>query len=79
VVKKQLFVNGVVAGVPVISNQNELPGRGYTWRVQIPFLVSYQSSDQTTTERYIVVMMIVKVPTTVNPEGIGIDQFAMMQ
>ena len=61
IAQNQLFVNGVVSGAPVISNQGELPGRGYVWRIQMPFLVTYQSA----------------VPTSVNPAGIGIDQFVM--
>src|SRR5579872_2118197 len=46
IIQKQLTVNGVVVGSPVISNQGMLPGRGYTWRIQIPFLVTYQISDK---------------------------------
>jgi intracellular multiplication protein IcmL len=77
VVKAKLFVNGVVSAPPVISNQGVLPGHGYSWRVQIPMLVSYQSAEETKTEKYIVSMTIVKVPTNINPKGIGIEQFEM--
>ncbi len=77
ITQNQLFVNGVVSGPPVISNQGELPGRGYTWRIQIPFLVTYQSADKTSKASYTVVITIVKIPTTTNPAGIGIDQFVM--
>lgn len=79
IVQKQLFVNGVVAGTPVIANQGDLPGRGFVWRIQIPFLVVYQSSSDTTTANYFVVLSLVRVPTSVNPQGIGIDQFVMAQ
>lgn len=75
--QNQLFVNSVVAGPPVISNQGDLPGRGYSWRVQIPFLVTYQSAGVSTRRDFTVVLTIVKVPTDVNPMGIGIDQFFM--
>jgi intracellular multiplication protein IcmL len=77
ITKQKLFVNGVVSAPPVISNQGELPGHGYSWRVQIPFLVTYQSSQESKTENYYVSMTIVKVPTTINPQGIGIEQFDM--
>lgn len=77
IVKNQIFVSGVVAGVPVISNQGPLPGKGYVWRVQIPFLVSYQSSETVRKDNFIVVITIVHVPTNINPQGIGIDQFVM--
>ncbi len=79
IVKNQLFVSGVVVGDPVISNQGELPDVGYAWRVQIPFLVTYQSANITTKRRYLVIVSIVKVPTIENPQGIGIDQFVTVQ
>lgn len=75
VVQGQLFVNGVVVGTPVISNQGPLPGRGYVWRVQIPFLVTFQSANTLDKKRYMVAVTIVHVPTSDNPQGIGIDQF----
>jgi intracellular multiplication protein IcmL len=78
IVAKKLFVNGVVSGTPVISNQGEIPGKGYVWRVQIPFLVVYQSSETTSKRNYTVVITIVRVPTEINPQGIGIDQFVMV-
>jgi intracellular multiplication protein IcmL len=77
VVKAQLIVQGVVTGPPVIANQGELPGHGYSWRVQIPFLVTYLSAGESKSQTYYVIMMVVKVPTTVNPQGIGIDTFDM--
>ena len=79
IVKSQLFVTGVVSGAPVISNQGPLPGRDYVWRVQIPFLVTYQSANTTTQQFFVVVLSVVKVPTSVNPQGIGIDQFLMVK
>jgi hypothetical protein len=73
----QLFVNSIVYGTPVISNQGELPDKGYTWRVQIPLLVVYESANSSSTQKYIVILTIVKVPTHINPRGIGVDQFVM--
>jgi intracellular multiplication protein IcmL len=76
--QNQLFVSGVVVGAPVISNQGDLPGRGYVWRIQLPFLVTYQSAEKVSREYYTVIVTIVKVPTWINPTGIGIDQFVMV-
>lgn len=77
VTKGQLFVNGVVAGTPVITNQGDLPGMGYSWQVQIPFLVTYQSAEQVESKRYLVRMSIVKVPTELNADAIGIETFVL--
>ena len=78
IVKSQLFVNSIVVGAPVIANQGSLPNKGEAWRVQIPFLVTYQSANITRQENYMVVLTIVRVPTSTNPQGIGIDQFKMV-
>lgn len=77
ITKAQLIVQSVVAGAPVIANQGPLPGHGYTWRVQIPFLVTYLSAGESKSRHYYVVMMLVRVPTNINPQGIGIDTFEM--
>lgn len=76
--QRQLFVNGVVSGPPIIASQGNYFGRGYVWHVQIPFLVTYQSSEETSQSRYLVLMTIVRVSTLINPTGIGIDQFVMV-
>lgn len=75
IVERQLFISGVVVGQPVISNEGNLPGIGYTWRIQVPFLVTFKSSNDSTQRRYMVIVTMVKVPTSQNPQGIGIDQF----
>lgn len=75
IVERQLFISGVVSGTAVIANEGPLPGADYAWRVQIPFLVTYQSSDTTSKRNNMVIVTIIKVPTSVNPQGIGIDRF----
>ncbi len=77
ITQNQLFVNGVVSGPVVISNQGELPSIGYAWRVQMPFLVTYQSAQSSSHDSFTVLMTIVKVSTSKNPAGIGIEQFIM--
>ena len=77
ITQNQLFVNSVVAGAPVISNAGELPGKGYVWRIQIPFLVTYQSSDTVEKKNFTVILTIVRVSTAKNPAAIGVDQFVM--
>lgn len=73
----KLFVNGVVSAPPVISNQGSLGGYERVWRIQIPFLVTYQGAENTQNANYMVTLMVVKVPTTENPAAIAIDQFVM--
>ena len=75
--QKQLIVSSVVSGPPVIANEGDLKGR-YLWRVQIPFLVTYESSEGVSYNHYTVIVTIAKVSTSINPTGIGIEQFLMV-
>ncbi len=76
IAQNKLFVTGVVNGTPVISNQGEIDDI-YSWRVQIPFLVTYQSAQSSQQKKFTVLITVVRVPTAEDPLGIGIDQFVM--
>jgi intracellular multiplication protein IcmL len=77
VVKGQVFVYGVVTNPPVIVNQGMRPGHPYSWHMQIPFLVTYQGAEESQSSNYYVILTMVRVPTTENPDGIGIETFEM--
>jgi hypothetical protein len=47
------------------------------WEIQLPFLVTYQSSEKMVRKSFLVRMKIVKVPTYLNSAGIGVDGFIM--
>jgi len=76
IAQKKLFVNGVVSGAPVISNEGYLSS-GYTWRIQLPFLVTYQAGEGNSQQNYTVIITVIKIPTNIEPMGIGIDQIVM--
>ena len=76
--RDKLFAYGIINGTPLISNQGDLPGLGYSWRVQIPFLATFMSAEEKTQQDYMVLVTIVKVPTYISPQGIGIEQFMMV-
>lgn len=77
IAKNKLSVTSVVTAPSVISNSGQYPGLGMAWRIQIPFLVGYEGAENVTMQRFTVTLTIVRVPTTQNPAGIGIDQFVM--
>ncbi len=74
VIDKKLIVSAVATGAPVILEQGLLFGT-YTWRVQMPMLVTYQSASQFSQQSVTVTMLITRVPTLSSPLGIGIAQF----
>lgn len=77
ITQNKLFVNGIVFGPPVIANQGPLAGFSRAWRIQLPFLVTYQGAESAKTATFLVTIMVVKIPTNENPKGIAIDQFVM--
>lgn len=74
VIAKKLVVSAVATGTPVILDQAVINGR-YSWKVQIPLLVSYQSPNEQTQKPVIVMMIISRVPTVDMPKGIAIVSF----
>lgn len=71
---KKLVVSAVATGAPIILQQGLLSGV-YSWRVQIPMLVTYQSASQFSRQSITVTMLITRVSTLNSPQGIGIAQF----
>ena len=76
VTAKKLIVTAVATGAPVIQEQGVLLGR-YTWRVQMPMLVSYQSANQVSQQNVMVNMLITRISTLSSARGIGIAQFVV--
>ena len=74
VIAKKLVVSAVATGTPVILDQAVISGR-YSWKIQIPLLVSYQSPNEQTQKPVIVMMIISRVPTVDMPKGIAIVSF----
>ena len=74
VIAKKLVVSAVATGTPVILDQAVIDGR-YSWRIQIPLLVSYQSPSEQTQRPIVVMMIISRVPNVDMPKGIAVVSF----
>lgn len=72
----KLFISAVVNAPPIIANQGEMSGV-YGWQIQVPLLVTYQSAQNSEQSKYTVLITLIRVPTTIDPTGVGIDQFVM--
>ena len=71
---KKLVVSAVATGAPVILQKGVLNGR-YSWRIQMPMLVTYQSASEFSQQNLNVTMLVTRVDTLNSPRGIGIAQF----
>jgi len=74
VIQKKLVVSAVATGAPVVLDQGNIDGT-YTWRVQMPMLVTYQSASQTARQPVVVTMVIQRISTLNSARGIGISSF----
>jgi len=71
---KNLVVSAVATGAPIILQEGVVSGR-YTWRVQMPMIVTYQSGSQISQQSLIITMLVTRISTLNSPQGIGIAQF----
>lgn len=72
--QRKIIVSAVVSGAPVITSQGMLSGR-YAWKVQLPLLVTYVSSSERFQKNYLITMVIVRVSTVDNQNGVAVAQF----
>lgn len=73
---KKLVVSAVATRAPIILQKGILNNR-YSWRVQMPILVIYQSASEFSQQNNVVTMLITRVSTLNSPRGIGIAQFVV--
>ena len=71
---KKLVVSAVATGSPVILDKGIVDGR-YTWKVNIPLLITYESASERTQQSVSVTMLISRIQTVNHPEGIAIESF----
>ena len=71
---KKLVVSAVATSAPVILQKGVLNGN-YSWRIQMPILVTYQSASEFSQQNLNVTMLVSRVDTLNSPRGIGIAQF----
>lgn len=70
---KKLVVSAVATRAPIILQKGVLNGR-FSWRVQMPVLVTYQSASEFSQQNVVVTLLITRISTLNSPRGIGISQ-----
>lgn len=73
---KKLVVSAVATAAPVIIEKGLYSG-SYSWRIQMPLLVTFQSASEFTQANYVVTMLITRISTLNSAKGIGIAQFVV--
>lgn len=74
ILDKKLVLTAVPIGPAIILNEEE-QYNGYTWQVQLPLLIRYQSVSTNETSIKLVTMLVTQVPTKFASKGIGIAKY----
>lgn len=75
---KKLVVSAVITGTPVILKEGPINDR-YSWQVQLPMLLSYQSASEVIKQNITMTMLVTRVPTLESEKGIGIAQLIVAE
>ena len=76
VTRRKYVVSAVASGAPIVSRSGLRQGV-YAWEVQMPMSVVYQSSAERADQKFVVKMMLMRMPTTENPRGVGVHQIIL--
>jgi len=75
-ITKRRLVSTVVANGATVA-QSGVDHGVYSWVVQVPITITYQSSSQQKSETHLVEMVIKRLPTWQTPRGVGITRVLM--
>jgi hypothetical protein len=74
IINEKLIVSAVAINSAVILSEGMM-NNVYTWKIQLPLLLTYQGASPTSTQKTVAVSVLVtRVPTNQAPKGIGIAQ-----
>ena len=73
----KLIVSSVPTGMPVVVNEAAQPPNGYTWQIQIPLRISFQSANESRFIDSVQSITVERISTTDSPRGVGISQILM--
>ena len=71
----KLSTTSVVQGPAVLVAEGKILGN-YSWKVQVPILVTYESTSDIVVEKQIVTLLIIAASTDKHPQGIAINQYS---
>lgn len=74
VAQQKLLLSAVPTGAAVITKSGLLNGV-YTWQVQMPVLVTFQSATEVRSQSLLVNVQVSRVPIQNNPQGIAVVRF----
>lgn len=74
IITQQLVTSVVPEGAPVVKAQGVTDGGRYGWIIELPIVVTYESTSNKQSAKYLVTATVMRRPETENPSGLGIAQ-----
>lgn len=76
-VRERNLVSTAIANGAVIVGRGVDPQGRYSWTLQIPLRVTYQSANEQTTQELLAEVVVSRVPTWESPSAVGITRITM--
>lgn len=67
----------VLESSPIVYQSGIISGQR-AWKIQVPVLVTYTNGNGSSPKRFLVNMIVMRVPTSVNKNGVAISNFSMI-
>jgi len=77
IIAQQLVTSAVASGAPVVKGRGISEDGRYGWQMEIPVVVTYESTSQKQQANYLIQMTVVRRPESENPSGLGIAQILL--
>lgn len=74
--KNQQLLTAISDNIPVIEYEGLRNGK-YVWDVRVPIILTLRAGSSSLTATPTLLVTVVKVPTSQNPRGLGIEQWRM--
>lgn len=73
----RLEVNTIVLERPILINWGGFE-QNFVWKIKMPIMVLYNTAGNQKTENYMLELVLIRVPSYINPKGVAISRFSMM-
>lgn len=78
-IKNKWIVSSMVMASPELLHKGLVPNTNvYGWKMRVPVMITYQSEEQTSSQRYYADVTVVRVDQKNNPHGIAIANLQLV-
>lgn len=77
IIAQQLVTSVVATGAPVVKGKGISENGRYGWMMEIPIVVTYESTSLKQQAPYLIELTVVRRPESENPSGLGIAQILL--